>query len=309
MRTVSKEQAPIEVVQPISRVFIANRGEIARRILHTSQLYGPNGVGAVVAFSEADANSLPVREARILEQTDDRFATAYLGLEAPSLSYDNVQSVIDSAKAYGCDVVHPGYGFLAERPEAAHAIREAGLRFIGPPTEIIAQVGDKEKAREIAKRLDIPLLPGTSTLSSYEEALKAARKIEFPVMVKAQNAGGGSGNRVATTEDELAAAFPALSAQFEEVYIEKYLDHAQHIEVQIAAGKNGDVIILGERDCSAQRKFQKVIEESPAPTLDPKVRQRMHRDAIKMAKHVKYQGLGTWEFLYDSKTNKHYFLE
>lgn len=291
---------------PLERVFIANRGEIALRVLTACK---KRDIGAVVGFSEADKNSLAVRTSLGLSEQDDRYAAAFIGLEQPYLSYGNPQAVIHSARAYECDAVHPGYGFLAEKADAVEAISQAGLRFIGPTAEAIRRVGDKERARAVARKLGIPLLPGTNTLRNFEQAKKAADKLKFPLMLKAQNAGGGSGNRVVHNEDELRVAYRTLAPLFQDMYAEKYLPDASHIEIQVAGDKVGNFIALGERDCSAQRKFQKVIEESPAPTLPADVRRKLSQDAIKMARHVDYHGLGTWEFLYDNATLDYYFLE
>lgn len=303
-KSTTESAAKSEVLQPLNRVFIANRGEIANRILDACV---DRGIGAVIAYSSADKNSLVVRKMLELTKSDERYAAAYIGPEAPHTSYEDPQSIVASALAYDCDAVHPGYGFLAESSAAVHAITEAGLRFIGPSSDVIDRVGDKESARQTAKRLKIPLLEGTQTLTNAEAALRAGKKLKFPLMLKAQNAGGGNGNKIVHNQTELRAVYQNLSLQFIDVYAEQYLPGAKHVEIQIAGDSSGTVTSLGERDCSAQRKFQKVVEESPSPGLSEVVRKKMEAAAVKMAKDLGYIGLGTWEFLVAG--DEYYFLE
>lgn len=296
-----------EIITPLDKIIIANRGEMAQRILDAC---AQRGIGAVLAVSDADTNGLPVRTALALQEKDDRFAVAYIGKADPNQSYNNAEIIRDVALAYNGKAVHPGYGFLAERADAAKLMREHGIRWIGPTPEAIEAVGDKGNARALAKKTGVPLLPGTDTLTSWEQAKTGAERIKYPVMVKAQNAGGGMGNVVATNETQLRAAYEKLGEQFNgEVYLEKYVAHASHLEIQVAADKYGNIATLGERDCSAQRRFQKVLEESPALSIAENTKRKAAQDAIKMARNAKYSGLGTWEFIVDQDTGDYYFME
>lgn len=303
--TSSERVASPETEKRFNRIFILNRGEIAVRILKTCQKMG---IGAVVGFSDADANSLAVREALRLQKEDDRFAVAYLGESPPSESYMNYQKAADQAHAYGCQAVHPGYGFGAEKSEAAQAFLERGIKFIGPSPEVLVKVEDKVSAIEIAKQLGIPTIPGSELLKNYWRARRAARKLGYPVIAKPPG-GGGTGKGVIENKDQLDVVFPALLERFGDIYFEKYLTNAKHIEFQIAADQHGNVVCLGDRDCSAQRKFQKVLEESPASATPEEARKKMTEDAIKMAKVIGYENLCTVEFLYDCEANQYYFME
>lgn len=291
----------------IRKVLIDNRGEIALRILRTCRKLG---VGAVIAYSARDAESLPVREALELGQDDERYGAVLVGGDTADTSYDDSAGVIVAAKAYGCDAVHPGYGFLSERADAAEAVAAAGLIFIGPPADVIRQVGNKSAARALAERCAVPVMPASKLLHRYAEAVEAVAAIGFPVVLKADIGGGGMNNLFVETAPELEEKFENFSLRNPGgFYVEKKLDHARHIELQVAADTHGSVVVLGERDCTAQRKAQKVIEEAPVLIAPEAVLKNMRESAIKMAKTVEYTGVGTWEFLFDPATNDFYFME
>lgn len=294
-----------ETEKQFNRIFILNRGEIAFRILRTCQKMG---IGAVVGFSDADANSLAVREALRLQKEDDRFAVAYLGASNQKESYMNYSNAADQAQAYGCQAVHPGYGFGAEEPEAAQAFLERGIKFIGPSPEVLVKTGDKANAIEIAKQLGIPTIPGSEILKNYWRGHRAARKLGYPVIAKA-TVGGGGHHEVIANNDQLHSIFPILQERMGNFYFEKYLTKTKHIEFQIAADQHGNVVCLGERDCSAQRDFQKVLEESPASAVAEETRKKMTEYAINMATVIGYENLCTVEFLYDCETGQCYFME
>lgn len=293
-----------EVEKSIHRVLILNRGEIALRILKVCQSLN---IGAVVGFSKADASSLAVREALKMQQTDARFGVAYLGDSPAHLSYANFKGAVDSAIAYGCNAIHPGYGFTAEDPKAAQAFIDEGIRWIGPSPDAMRKLGDKANARRLAKELRIPIIRGTDVLKDEKQALSRARRLKFPVMLKASNAGGGHGIRRIHNEEELHKEFPNLSEQYQEVYLEKDIP-GKHIEIQIAADQHGNVVFLGDRECSAQREFQKVLEESPSSAPKNKV-QSMEEDAIRFVRATGYENLVTIEFMYDPNRGRYYFLE
>jgi acetyl-CoA carboxylase, biotin carboxylase subunit len=286
----------------IKRVFVANRGEIALRIVNACRELG---LETVVGTSEADRNGLAAREA-------DR--AVCIGPAPASESYLRDDLVVQAALGTGCNAIHPGYGFLSESPKLATRARENGLIFIGPPPDVIELSGDKLRARDEAAHAGVPVLPGKE-IAPGDDALEAATKIGYPVLVKAAGGGGGRGIKLARDPDELgnlvSLARSEAGAAFgdERVYLERFVANARHVEVQIAADEHGAVVHLGERDCSVQRRYQKVIEEAPAPDLDPATRNALTAEAVAFATAIGYRNLGTVEFVLDVDTGQHFFLE
>ncbi len=285
------------------KILIANRGEIALRILRACR---DLSVPAVVAYSEADRDSLAVRLAS---------EAVCIGPAATARSYTNIPALISAALVTGCDALHPGYGFLAENAYLADICQQVGVTFIGPPTEVIARMGNKAEARRVMRDAGVPLLPGTDgTVQNLGEARQAARRIGFPVVVKAVAGGGGRGMRVALTDAELTRVLPIAQSEAEaafangDVYLERFLDRPRHVEVQVLADQHGHVYAIGERDCSLQRRHQKVLEEAPAPNLPRKVRETLLRAAVKGTKAAGYRNAGTLEFLLDREGHV-YFME
>lgn len=287
----------------INTVLVANRGEIAVRVIRACR---ETGRRAVAVYSDPDRDALHVRMAD---------AAVRLGPAESAQSYLDVQKVIAAAKATGADAIHPGYGFLSERAEAAKAIEEAGLIWIGPRSETIAELGDKLSARAIAKDAEVPLVPGTEEAISVDQVQAAAKEIGFPLLLKATGGGGGKGIRLVEKAEDLEASLQRAQGEAEsafgvgDVYLERYVSPARHIEVQILGDGEGNAIHLGERECSLQRRQQKVVEESPSPTLSPEMRERMGAAAVSLAKRVSYRGAGTVEFLTDATGESFYFLE
>ncbi len=290
-------------VKRISKVFIANRGEIALRVIRACR---ESGIGTILGVSDADRDSLPAREA-------DR--TVCIGPARPQESYLRVDTIVWAALGTGADALHPGYGFLAEQPDLPRMCRERGLAFIGPPEHCIREMGNKLLSRKIVTDLGIPIIPGSENVRSIEEAEAAADKIGFPVIIKAAAGGGGRGISIVRDARDLETLFHTSSAEAraafgdDSLYIEKYIPRARHIEVQILGDTQGNVIHLGERDCSVQRRYQKVIEESPAPSLSTVLRNQIRRAAVTIAKHIGYESAGTVEFILDTDTDRFYFLE
>lgn len=287
----------------IRSILIANRGEIACRVIRTCR---EMGLRSIAVYSEADAHAVHVAEAD----------TAICIGPPPAVdSYLSREKILQAAKESGADAIHPGYGFLSEDPEFADACEAAGIRFIGPTGDQMRRFGFKHSARELAIRNGAPLLTGTALLETVEEACRAAEEIGYPVMLKSTAGGGGIGILICRTPEELTANYESArrlnSAAFKAsgVFLEKYVERARHIEVQIFGDGRGKVIALGERDCSTQRRNQKVLEETPAPNLDDSVRAQMHRWAVRLAESVNYRSAGTVEFLYDCDEGKFYFLE
>ncbi|MEO8753883.1 MAG: acetyl-CoA carboxylase biotin carboxylase subunit [Casimicrobiaceae bacterium] len=286
----------------VSRVFIANRGEIAVRILRTCRRLG---LSTVLGASSADLDSLPARLA-------DR--TLCIGGPRSADSYLNVAAVVHAAAASGCDALHPGYGFLSERAVLARAVEAAGLTFIGPTPAQIDAVGDKLRARDVATAAGVPVVPG-GAVADAQTALALANRIGAPLLVKAVGGGGGRGmKRVDRVADlpaalELAAAEAGAAFGDARVYLERYVARGRHIEVQVLGDGAGEVIHLGERDCSVQRRHQKLIEETPAPDLAPELRSGLHEAAVRFARSLDYRGAGTVEFLLDAERDEFYFLE
>ena len=287
----------------IRRVLIANRGEIAVRIIAACRLLG---IETVVAASEADRTSLPARLA-------DR--SVCIGPSAPGASYLNVDLLVAAARGTNADALHPGYGFLAESPDLAEACQAHGITFVGPRPDQIRQMGDKLEARVRARRLGIPTLPGTESVRSSAEAIDAADRVGYPVMLKASAGGGGRGMKVVARADEMRPAFDAAAAEAraafgdETLYLERFLPNARHVEVQVLGDSHGRVIHLGDRDCSVQRRHQKLIEEAPAPGLADTLRERIRQAAVTLARDLGYENAGTVEFILDQDAQEFYFLE
>ena len=284
------------------KILIANRGEIALRIILACK---EMGIKTVAVHSEADRDALHVRYA------DDDVC---IGPAMSRQSYLNISSIVAAAEITGADAIHPGYGFLAENDHFAEIVRECQLTFIGPSPEAIRLMGDKAKARETVKGAGVPILPGSDgPLKSIEEAGSVAARIGFPVILKASAGGGGRGMRICWKESELAMAFDTARNEAErafgvaDIYLEKYLEQPRHVEFQIFGDEHGKVIHLGERECSIQRRHQKLIEESPSPAISEDLRQRMGEAAIKVARAVSYTNAGTIEFLVDGED--FYFME
>ncbi len=284
------------------KVLIANRGEIAIRVARTLK---EMGVGSVAVYSEIDRDAPHVREA------DEAFL---IGPAVPAESYLNIEKIIATAKEAGAEGIHPGYGFLAENAEMARACDEAGITWIGPPPEAIEAMGSKTKAREIMEQAGVPIVPGsTEVAKDLEEAKRQAEEAGYPVACKAAGGGGGKGFRVAMTADDLAEAFEGSAREGEKffsddrVYIERYLEDPRHVEVQVLADGHGNVIHLGERDCSVQRRHQKVIEEAPGPHVDAEMRARIGKIATDAAAAVGYRGAGTIEGM--QVGDEYFFLE
>ncbi len=285
------------------KILIANRGEIALRVIRACRELG---VQTVAVYSEADRESLHVRFA------DDDVC---IGPAPARESYLNIPRIIAAAEIAGADAIHPGYGFLAENAEFAEICAASNLTFIGPTAEQIRVMGDKASARRAMQAVGVPIIPGTEGgVEDPEEALVFAREIGFPVIIKAAAGGGGKGMRVAADPDDFVRSFQlarseALSAFGNgDVYVEKYLARPRHIEFQIMGDRHGNVVHLGERDCSVQRRHQKLIEESPSPAVTPKMREEMGEAAVKGAKAIDYVGAGTIEMLLN-EDNSFYFME
>jgi acetyl-CoA/propionyl-CoA/long-chain acyl-CoA carboxylase, biotin carboxylase, biotin carboxyl carrier protein len=284
------------------KVLIANRGEIAIRVARTLK---EMGIGSVAVYSEIDRDAPHVREA------DEAFL---IGPAVPAESYLNVLKIVDTAKQAGAEAIHPGYGFLAENADFARACAEAGIVFIGPPPEAIEAMGSKTRAREIMAEAGVPIVPGaTAPAKDVDEARQQAEEAGYPVACKAAGGGGGKGFRVAMTPDDLEEAFEGAAREGEKffsdarVYVERYLEDPRHVEVQVLADSQGNVIHLGERDCSIQRRHQKVIEESPGPHVDAAMRERIGKIATDAAAAVGYRSAGTVEGL--QVGDEYFFLE
>lgn len=285
-----------------SRILVANRGEIALRVLRTARELG---IEVVAVCSEADRDALHVRQAD---------HAVVLGPAAPSESYLRTDRILEAAQRTGAQAIHPGYGFLSENAGFADAVRDAGIAFVGPSGAAIQRMGDKIAAREAADEAGVPVVPGINQEGSDDEALLGfAREIGFPVMLKAAAGGGGKGIRIVRDESELAEAAKLASAEAVgafgdgRVYLEKFLVRPRHVEVQIIADQHGKVVSYGERECSVQRRHQKLVEESPCVVLTPELRTEMEEAACRIASSIGYEGAGTVEFLYSE--GKFYFLE
>lgn len=287
----------------IKKILIANRGEIAIRIMRTCR---EMNIETVAVYSEADRTSLHVRYAH---------EAYYIGKAPSNESYLNIEKILEVAKNCGADAIHPGYGFLSENSTFARRCSEEGIIFIGPSPEVIVQMGDKIMAREAMIKAGIPIVPGTNqSVKDESEVLEIIGKIGLPVMIKAAAGGGGKGMRLVKNEKDVVSAVRAARSEAlaafgdDSVYIEKYITSPHHIEYQILADQHGNVIHLFERECSIQRRHQKMIEETPSPLLTPELRKQMGQSAVDAAKAVDYTGAGTIEFLVDANLN-YYFLE
>ncbi len=286
----------------IKRILVANRGEIAVRAIRSIRELGGE---SVAIYSEGDKNSIHKDLADI---------SICIGEAPPSKSYLNIPAILSAIEISGADAVYPGYGFLAENPNFAAICQKSNVEFIGPAPEVLEIVGDKAKAREAAIRAGVPVIPGSPPVETLEEALTVAKQIGYPVLIKAAAGGGGRGMRIAHTEQELTRLLPVAQREAEanfgdpRVYIEKYILNPKHIEIQILADKYGNVVHLGERECSIQRRHQKLLEESPSVFLTDEVRKEMGEAAVKFAKEVGYAGAGTVEFIVDKDRN-FYFIE
>ena len=285
------------------KILIANRGEIALRVIRACKELG---IRTVAIHSESDVTSLHVRLA------DEKVC---VGPPDAALSYRNIPNVLSAAEITGADAIHPGYGFLSENAHFAEVCESIGIKFIGPTSENIAMMGDKAKAREVVAQRGLPVTPGSpGEVRTEEEALQAAQKIGFPVIIKATAGGGGRGMRVVNHADALGRAFQSAQAEAkstfgnEGVYLERYFLEPRHIEVQILADQRGHVVHLGERDCSIQRRHQKLLEETPSPAVDDKLRREIGRVAVEAVKAVQYRNVGTVEFLLDKDRN-FFFME
>ncbi|HEY3735532.1 MAG TPA: acetyl-CoA carboxylase biotin carboxylase subunit [Streptosporangiaceae bacterium] len=290
-----------EVAKPLRRVLVANRGEIAVRVIRACHLLGSE---AVAVYSEADADTAHVRKA------DD---ARLIGPPQAAKSYLDIDALIGAAKDAGADAVHPGYGFLSENAGFARAVTSAGLTFVGPSASAIAAMGDKARARVLAQEAGVPLVPGSGLVETEDDAVAAAGRVGYPVLVKAAAGGGGRGIRPAADEAELRSVIPAAqreaAASFgnDAIYLERCVTRARHVEVQVLADAHGNVVHCYERDCSLQRRRQKLFEEAPAPGLAPGLRDQMTAAAIRLARQVGYTGAGTVEFLVDG--DRFYFME
>ena len=285
-----------------SKVLIANRGEIACRIIRTCHRLG---IKTVAVYSEADESALHVRMAH----------EAYrIGRAPAAQSYLRADSIIKVAKKAKVDAIHPGYGFLSENPRFVQAVEEAGLTFVGPSAEVMTRMGDKVLARRLAVEADLPVVSGTAADVEDDQALESARDIGFPLLVKAAEGGGGMGIRLIEREEDLLESIGRARAQAmgafgnSRMYLEQYVGQASHVEVQLIADHHGHVVHLGERDCSIQRRHQKIIEETPCPKLSPELREQVTQAAVRLAESIGYTNAGTVEFLV-SPDGRFYFLE
>jgi len=289
-------------MQLIKKVLIANRGEIARRIIRTTDKLN---IDSVAVYAEPDSSAVFVREAG---------EAVSLGGRTPLESYLDIEKIIGAAKKTGCDAVHPGYGFLSENPLFVNSCQAEGLTFIGPTAEAIGLMGDKAEARKVAKRLGVPTVPGSEIMANLAEAEEVCPKIGFPLLLKAAAGGGGIGMRLLSGPEELAAGFTETADRAgvafgdKRVYAEKYLDQPHHIEIQVLRDHHGNLLTFFERECSVQRRYQKVIEESPSTAVDSELRRKLREAARKLAEGIGYLNAGTIEFVVDGSGN-FYFLE
>jgi len=285
------------------KILIANRGEIALRIIRAARKCG---LSPVAIYSEADQNALHVRMA------DEAYC---IGPAPAQESYLNIQQIILTAQKAKAKLIHPGYGFLSENAKFAVSCEKAGLIFVGPSSKAMAQVGDKLKARNLAKKCGIPILSGElKQIQTVNEAKKICQKMGFPILIKAVGGGGGKGIRIVRSSAEIENAFMLAQSEAQtafknpKIYIEQYIENAHHIEIQVISDKKGNFISLGERECSVQRRYQKLIEESPSPFITASLREKMEEAALLILKKANYTNAGTVEFLVDEK-HHFYFLE
>ena len=287
----------------MNKILIANRGEIAVRIIRACK---EMNIKTVAVYSTADKDSLHTKLA------DEAVC---IGEPSSQKSYLNIQNIIEAANITGSDSIHPGYGFLSENAKFAKICEESNIKFIGPKSEVIDALGNKSNSKELMKKNGIPVIPGSNgSICNIAEAKKISEEIGYPVMLKASSGGGGKGIRVAYNEKELEKNYnlvkqeAKVSFNDDEIYLEKYIENPRHVEIQILADEHGNVIHLGERDCTIQRNHQKIIEETPSKIIDDELRNKMGRTAVKVAKTANYTGLGTVEFLVDKNKN-FYFME
>ena len=287
----------------VTRVLVANRGEIAVRIVRACQSLG---IESVAAVSDADRESMAAKLAN---------RAVCIGPARSSDSYLKVENLIAAAQGTGCDALHPGYGFLSERPALAQACVDNKITFIGPSAENIAMMGDKLEARKIARNAGVPLVPGSDHARNPHEAAELAQQIGYPLLLKASAGGGGRGIKLVSNPGEIEDTFRVAAAEAraafgdDTLYMERYVGNARHIEVQILGDQHGNVIHLGERDCSLQRRHQKIVEEAPAYAVSAEVRAKICQAAATLARSIGYRSAGTIEFIYDNDTADFYFLE
>lgn len=287
----------------ISQVLIANRGEIAVRIIRACK---DLGIKTVVTFSQADRDSLPVKMAG---------RAVCIGPPRAADSYLKVESIIATALGTGSEAIHAGYGFLCEQPQLAEACAQFGLIFIGPTPDNIRKMGDKDLARRTAKSAGVPVIPGSEEVLSCEDAMHAAEEVGYPVLLKAAGGGGGRGIVIVANPREIKTNFDIASSEAHaafgdgRLYVEHYFSNARHIEVQILGDRFGNIIHLGERDCSLQRRYQKVLEEAPSPVVSAELREKVTSMALAIAKKIRYESAGTVEFIFDLDTKQFYFME
>jgi acetyl-CoA carboxylase, biotin carboxylase subunit len=287
----------------LNRLFVANRGEIALRVVRAAQALN---LETVVGVSDADRGSAAARLA-------DR--SLVLGPGPAARSYLDARLVVQAAKAAGCDALHPGYGFLSERAELARLCTEHGITFVGPEADMIEALGDKLRARDMAAAAGVPLVPGSGEIASVADARRMADRIGYPVLFKASAGGGGRGMVIVRNAGEVEAGFHRASAEalaaFNDgtLFMERFVPEARHVEVQLVGDGQGQVVHFGERDCSVQRRYQKVIEEAPCVAMPDALRAQLHQAAVNLAKSVNYRNAGTAEFLYDVMRGEIYFIE
>lgn len=287
----------------IKRVFVANRGEIGLRIVRAAHALD---IEAVIGVSDADKAGLGAREA-------DR--AVVLGPGPAAKSYLDAKLVVQAALSTGCDALHPGYGFLSERAELARLCADNGIAFVGPDADVIDGLGDKLRAREMARNAGVPLVPGTGEIASATDAVKAAEQIGYPVLLKASAGGGGRGMVIARNPAEVEAGFAKASAEalaaFGDgtLFMERFVPEARHVEVQLMGDGEGGVLHFGERDCSVQRRYQKLVEEAPCAAMPDHLRAKLHKSACDLAASVNYRNAGTAEFLFDVQREEFYFIE
>lgn len=285
------------------KVLIANRGEIACRVIRSLK---EMGVKSVAVYSDPDETAAHVLMA------DE---AVRVGPAAAKDSYLNVDAILAAIKQTGAEAVHPGYGFLSENAEFAKTLEENGVAFIGPTPKQLIEFGLKHRSKELAEEFGVPLVPGTGLLNSVDEAAAGAGKIGYPVMLKSTAGGGGIGMSICHSEEELRESYDRIKRLSENnfknagLFVEKYVERGRHVEVQIFGDGEGNAVVLGERDCSVQRRNQKVVEETPAPCLPQKTREALHASALRLAQGVQYRSAGTVEFIYDANDDKFYFLE
>jgi len=287
----------------ISRVLIANRSEIALRIIRACR---DLGIESVVTVSEADKESLPARMA-------DR--AVCIGPPRATESYLRVGTIVTAALGTGADAIHPGYGFLAEQTGLPEACTERGITFIGPTADNIRRMGDKLQARQMAGELGIPVIPGSELVTDFQAALDVAERVGYPVLLKAAAGGGGKGMKIVNRSREMKAVFDEASAEAKaafgdhRIYMEHFIPNARHIEIQVLGDQYGHVVHLFERDCSLQRRYQKMVEEAPSPIVTAELREAICKAALAVTRHIRYQNAGTVEFILDQDQNQFYFLE